>query len=255
MPDALAAATASRLQREAARAGVDVTWLETSVESDFALICRRLADAGLAWMTSAGRALPASLDAISLGGFEPEAWLPSSHPAAQQRAINAHELAGLTVVHGPRRASARTYDSWLAIMQVASPGFAFTDPPFRQSLLATLAFAAAASQPTAMLTSPRHPAGVHHAAGEDWNPPRYGMVPVRLDQSPLADHAALVWTEDLPRPLQQVLFDAADGLTLLTALSAFTGIRSCPSRLLPGATRSASTGILCPCYFSAAFPI
>jgi hypothetical protein len=39
------------------------------------------------------------------------------------------------------------------------------------------------------------------------------MVPVRLDQSPLPAHAAMVWSEDLPRPLRQVLFDAADSLS------------------------------------------
>jgi hypothetical protein len=33
-----------------------------------------------------------------------------------------------------------------------------------------------------------------------------------LAQSPLAASAALVWSSDLPRLLQQVLFDAADGL-------------------------------------------
>ena len=39
------------------------------------------------------------------------------------------------------------------------------------------------------------------------------MVAVRVAGSPLAASAALVWHGDLPRPLQQVLFDAADGLT------------------------------------------
>jgi hypothetical protein len=40
------------------------------------------------------------------------------------------------------------------------------------------------------------------------------MVPVGLDQSPLAATAGLVWNGDLPRPLQQVLFDTADGIIL-----------------------------------------
>jgi len=39
------------------------------------------------------------------------------------------------------------------------------------------------------------------------------MVPVRVDRQPLAATAGLVWSGDLPRPLQQVLFDAADGVT------------------------------------------
>jgi hypothetical protein len=40
----------------------------------------------------------------------------------------------------------------------------------------------------------------------------YGMVRVRLEYHPLVAHAALVWSGDLPRPLQQMLFDTADSL-------------------------------------------
>jgi len=39
------------------------------------------------------------------------------------------------------------------------------------------------------------------------------MVRVRLAGHPLTATAALVWNGDLPRPLQQILFDAADDLT------------------------------------------
>jgi hypothetical protein len=38
------------------------------------------------------------------------------------------------------------------------------------------------------------------------------MVWVGLDGHPLTATAALVWSGDLPRPLQQILFDAADGI-------------------------------------------
>jgi hypothetical protein len=38
------------------------------------------------------------------------------------------------------------------------------------------------------------------------------MVPVRLERSPLTATAGLVWNGDLPRQLQQVLFDTADGI-------------------------------------------
>ena len=38
------------------------------------------------------------------------------------------------------------------------------------------------------------------------------MVRVRLEYHPLVAHAALVWSGDLPRPLQQMLFDTADSL-------------------------------------------
>jgi hypothetical protein len=40
------------------------------------------------------------------------------------------------------------------------------------------------------------------------------LVCVRLDQAPLTASAALVWSSDLPRQLQQVLFDVADDIDL-----------------------------------------
>jgi len=40
------------------------------------------------------------------------------------------------------------------------------------------------------------------------------MVRTRVEGSPLTAAAALTWHGDLSRPLQQVLFDAADGITL-----------------------------------------
>jgi hypothetical protein len=47
LPDALAAETASRLMPAAAAANIDVTWLETPLDSEFSLIHQRKADAGL----------------------------------------------------------------------------------------------------------------------------------------------------------------------------------------------------------------
>ena len=38
------------------------------------------------------------------------------------------------------------------------------------------------------------------------------MVRARIDGSPLAATAGLVWSGDLPRLLQQVLFDTANGI-------------------------------------------
>jgi hypothetical protein len=40
-----------------------------------------------------------------------------------------------------------------------------------------------------------------------------GMVRVILQHHPLTAAAALVWSSDLSRPLQQMLFDTADSLT------------------------------------------
>jgi hypothetical protein len=39
------------------------------------------------------------------------------------------------------------------------------------------------------------------------------MVRVSLRNHPLTASAALVWSADLPRPLQQILFETADSLT------------------------------------------
>ena len=39
------------------------------------------------------------------------------------------------------------------------------------------------------------------------------MVRVSLKDRPLTATATLVWSADLPRPLQQILFDTADGVT------------------------------------------
>jgi hypothetical protein len=40
----------------------------------------------------------------------------------------------------------------------------------------------------------------------------HDMVRVGLEDHPLTATAALVWSGDLPRPLQQILFDAAVGI-------------------------------------------
>ena len=97
------------------------------------------ADACLGWLAPADQALPAPLDVMSLGRFEPDAWIPSSHPAARQDVISLGELTRLNVVHGPRRATPGIYDAWLACLRSADSRFEFADPPFRQSLSLALA--------------------------------------------------------------------------------------------------------------------
>jgi len=67
-------------------------------------------------------------------------------------------------------------------MRTIDPRFEFTDPPLRHSLPVVLDFAATAGRPAAVLTGPATVAG----------PP--GVI-------------------QLPRPLQQILFDTADGVT------------------------------------------
>jgi len=41
----------------------------------------------------------------------------------------------------------------------------------------------------------------------------YEMVPARVEHCPLTATAALVWSVELPRQLQQVLFGTADSIT------------------------------------------
>jgi len=191
-----------------------MVWLETALDAEFSLIRTRRADAGLSWLTTSPEALPAPLDAMILGEFEPDVWIPSTHAAAQRGAISLEELARLDVIHGPRRAHAGTYYMWTKALQAADPRFRFTDPPFRRSLPLTLAFAANADRPTAVLTGPATAAGSWAATIRPSRPAdTSGMARVRLQHHPLTASAALVWSGDLPRPLQQMLFETADSLT------------------------------------------
>jgi hypothetical protein len=97
---------------------------------------------------------------------------PSWNPAARRGTVTLDELTRMTVVHGPRWADAGTYDAWPEALRAADPGFAFTDPPLRHSLPMSLAFAAAASRPTAVLTSPCIPVGSTATAGHGASPGR-----------------------------------------------------------------------------------
>jgi hypothetical protein len=184
-----------------------------SLDAEFSLVRQRRADAGLGWLTVAGGALPPPLDVMGLGEFEPDVWLPRAKPGATPQVIGLDELAHMDVIHGPRRRSSGLYDSWLEVLRARNPRFDFTDPPFRHSLPMTLAFAATASRPTAVLTCPWLRAGA-------WRPPTrpvaatgaYDMAPARVEHRPFTATAALVWNCDLPRQFQQLLFDSADSI-------------------------------------------
>lgn len=215
LPETLAVAAASRLRSMAAAAGVEVSWMETVLDGEFSAIRQRRADAGLGWVTFRHDAMPAPLDVMKLAEFEPDVWIPSPDRASRE-AITLDELAQMDLIYGPRRVSPATYDTWRAVLQARNPRFEFTDPPFRNSLSIALAFAATASRPTAVLTGPRRQMGADpgpmlSAGATDAG--RHGMVPACIDQHPLAATAALVWSDDLPRQLQQLLFDTADGIT------------------------------------------
>jgi DNA-binding transcriptional LysR family regulator len=214
LPVSLAVAAAAGLRAAAAAAHVDLTWQETSLDAEFSLLGSRRADAGLGWLTTSPDALPTALEAMVVGDFEPEAWIPAAHPAARDGAITLDQLAGLPVIHGPRRAEPVTYDAWTTVLQTVNPRFEFTDPPLRCSLPVTLAFAATADRPAAVLTGPAiatgGPAGPARRSGPA---EASGMVQVSLQHHPLTASAALIWNGDLPRPLQQMLFETADSLT------------------------------------------
>jgi DNA-binding transcriptional LysR family regulator len=210
LPETLTVQTASRLRSTAAEAGIDVAWTEKPLDAEFTPIRECRADAGLGWMDPAAEALPATLEVMNLGRFEPVAWIDAAHPAAPRGLISLEALAAMDVVHGPRRADTGTYDAWLSVLRARNPRFEFTDPPFRRSLPMTLAFAATASRPTAVLTGPRHPIAAGPAPAEpDRATDAYDMVPVRIEAHPLTAAAGLVWSGDLPREHQQVLVDAA----------------------------------------------
>jgi DNA-binding transcriptional LysR family regulator len=213
LPDALATEAASALQPAAAAADVELAWMEAPLDAEFSLIRQHRADAGLGWLMTSLEALPAPLDAMSLGEFEPDVWIPSPHPVARRGTISLDELARMDVIHGPRRAEPGTYDSWMRALRTVDPRFEFTDPPFRHSLPMGLAFAATADRPTAVLTGPSVITGSHPGL---IRLPRlmvaHDMIRVGLEHHPLMAAAALVWSGDLPRPLQQILFDAADGI-------------------------------------------
>jgi hypothetical protein len=131
LPESLAVQVTSRL-RSAAEAGeAAITWMDTALDGEFSPVRQRRADAGLGWLTASPGALPAPLETMSLGQFEPDAWIPSWHPAARSAVISLDELASMDIIHGPRRASPAIYDRWLQALQAADPRLGFTDPPVR----------------------------------------------------------------------------------------------------------------------------
>ena len=77
-----------------------------------------------------------------------------------------------------------------------------------------LAFAATADRPTAVLTGPAVIAGSRTGLTRLPRPAvTHQMVRVLLEHRPLTATAALVWSGDLPRSLQQILFDTAESIT------------------------------------------
>jgi DNA-binding transcriptional LysR family regulator len=214
LPDSLAVPAACGLRSAAGAAGVALTWLDTPLDAEFSAVREHRADAALGWLTVPPGTLPAPLDAMTLGQFEPDAWIPRAHPAARRGMISLAELADLDVLHGPRPASPATYDRWRAILRAADPRFEFTDPPLPHYLPVALGVAATAAPPAAVLTGPVAITGLPPGVTRLTRPAGAGeMARVSIEGQPLTATAALIWNGDLPRPLQQILFDTADALT------------------------------------------
>jgi DNA-binding transcriptional LysR family regulator len=215
LPEELAVTTSSRLLPAVAAAGADIAWLEAPLDAEFNLIRQRRADAGLGWLTSSPEALPEPIDVMTLGEFEPEVWIPATTAIGNRQLISLSELAEMDVIHGPRRASPGTYDAWRAVLRGSQPRFEFADPPFRRLLPMTLALAATGSRPTAVLTGPLHLASDQAAYGVRQRVTgRCDMVRVGLREPALTATAVLAWNRDLPRHLQQALFDVAETVTV-----------------------------------------
>ena len=138
---------------------------------------------------------------------------PVLAPGGPQRGDRPGRLAGLDVIHGPPRQSRDLRP--LAAGSCARWTRGSSSPTRR-----------CGTPGRWRSPSPRPPAARHGAdrpqrprrtpARRDPAPPPGGhreMARVGIAGHPLTATAALVWNGDLPRPLQQILFDTADGVT------------------------------------------
>jgi DNA-binding transcriptional LysR family regulator len=80
LPEDLAVKATAALRAASAAADVNVTWLETALDTEFSLIHTRRADAGLGWLTNSPDAVPTPLEVMILGEFEPDLWIPPPMP-------------------------------------------------------------------------------------------------------------------------------------------------------------------------------
>jgi DNA-binding transcriptional LysR family regulator len=131
LPQDLAVKAAAALRTAAAAANADVTWLETALDTEFSLIRTRRADAGLGWLTTSPDAVPAPLEVMILGEFEPDVWVPSTHAAAHRGTISLEELARLDVIHGP---AAPTPERTTRGPQPCRPPVRASNSPTRRSI-------------------------------------------------------------------------------------------------------------------------
>jgi hypothetical protein len=132
-----------------------------------------------------------------------------AQPTLSQQIRRLEEIIG-----APRRAEPGIYDAWTQVLRTVNARFEFSDPPLRHSLQTNLAFAATADRPTAVLTGPSViTASLPRLIRLPRSPVTHEMARVILEHRPLAATAALVWSGDLSRTLQQILFDTADSIS------------------------------------------
>lgn len=212
-PESLLVRATSTLVALAQEVDVDVSWVELPPDSEFSAVTRRHADASFGWLSKAEEELPETLDVMTFGEFEPEIWVagrPSPSPEAAP--ISLDELAGMHVFHGPREQAPAVYDTWAAALATRRAGFAFKDPPFRSRWAATLASAGESDRAHAILTGPEHALGKFRPRmlGEFGPVASSARIAAQADGESLTGTAALAWSTDLPRSLQQLLFDVAE---------------------------------------------
>ena len=112
LPEDLAVKTTAALRAAAAAADMNVTWLETALD--------------VGWLTTSPDAVPAPLEVMILGEFEPDLWIPASHPAARRGSISLDELASINVIFGlagagdKKRSSCRTCAASLPLPVLAA---------------------------------------------------------------------------------------------------------------------------------------
>ena len=213
LPDALAVEAASILKSAAAAADLEIVWIETPLDAEFSLIRQRRADAGLGWLTVGSEALPSPLDVMALAEYQPDVWIPSSHVAARRGTISLADLAHMDVIHGPRRAEPGTYDAWTRVLRTV-------DPLLRIQR-------SAAAPLTADGPRLRRDRGPAHCGAD--RSLRHRRKPTRADRAtPVAGHprdgsrrprassadghGGPGVERGTPRPLQQILFDAAESI-------------------------------------------
>jgi DNA-binding transcriptional LysR family regulator len=214
LPEELVLRATTALAERAGLLDVDVAWSESLIDRDFTIVAAGHADAALGWWPGNRSPLGESLDFMTVGDFRPEVWVRAQgRSETVARFITAQELAHMDVFHGPRDQLPALYDVWEKALRSHRPDFAFRDPPFRRRWGATLATAGGNAELRAVLTGPERPvtreSSERAATATERSPAIVSLRPVGPE---LSATAVMVWSIELSRELQQLVFDVADTL-------------------------------------------